>query len=156
MSHDICFDTFDCEHLFFSLQWIVQAKCFLKIPGMLYIRRDSPHSQTNMVYSEEKFEKALSNKIEMSFFYDKFLDRIDFFKQNPAAKYYAIAHILHGRDYIEFERRGIYRNGITPEIHDVVERVFKKYFGYSYFYPMFLFHWAHVLPFNKSLEIVKN
>lgn len=156
LDNEIIFDTFDCEHLFFALQWIMQAKCFVRIQGMFYVRRDAPDSGTNATIPAAKFEKCISNKIEMSFFMDKFLDRIDFFRENPEAKFFAVANVLKGRDWFDFERRGIYRNGVTPEMHDIVEKVFKKYFGYGYFYPMFLFQWLHVLPFNKSLEVVKN
>lgn len=156
LDNEIFFDTFDCEHEFFSLQWIMQAKVFVKTPVMSYVRRDSPYSGTNENFSAEKLEKVVTNKIELSYFMDKVLNKIDFFKNSEEAKYIAKSHVLKTRDEFDLWRRGIYKNGITPEIYRVIEKVFQKYFGENYFYPMFLFNWVHVLPFGKNVSLINH
>ena len=51
----------------FTLSWLMTAKTFVKIPGALYIRRDSPYSQTNdrnaAIYT---FENAIRLSLNFS------------------------------------------------------------------------------------------
>lgn len=152
MDNEIIFDPFDSEHLFFSLQWIMQAKIYVKTPILSYIRRDSPYSQTNMSFSEEKLARVIENKIKMPDFMDNFLNKLEFFKNNEAAKYVAKCGVIKGRDWHDIERRAIYKNGVTPEVYNIVKKVFQRNFGKDYFYPMLLFHWAHVAAFNQKVS----
>ena len=156
LDNEILFDEIECESLFFMLQWIMSAKIFVKTPVIFYVKRDIPDSQTFAEnFLQEKFEKFISNQIEMVKLIDKLCDKIKFFKDNSTARYMAKAHIIFYRDDFDLKRRKIYEGGITKEIFQITEKVFKKYFGEDYFYPMFLFHWAHVLPFEQYPDLVK-
>ena len=156
LDNKIFFDEIESESLFFMLQWIMLAKTFVKTPVIFYVKRDTPDSQTFAGnFLQEKFEKFLSNQIEMANLVDKLCDKINFLKENPNALYMAKAHICFNRDNFDMKRRKIYKNGITSEILQRSEKVFKKHFGENYFYPMFLFHWAHCLPFEQDPDAVK-
>ena len=151
MDNEIIFDELDCEHLFWSLQWIVQAKCIVRTPNLFYIRRNTPDNQTNSRVSWQGFEKLIAHKFELSHFYNRNLDKINFFHDNEFAKALAIWKILRTREVFDFEwRNQIYKNGITPEIFKATENAFKKYYGENYFYPMFMFNWAHSETYKES------
>lgn len=157
LDNEIFFDEIECESLFFSLCWLMLAKVYVKTPVIFYVRRDSPSSQTREKnFSSEKIIKSITAKIEMSNFLDKIFNKIDFFKNNSEARYSAKARILSARDHFDITRREIYKNGITPEIYQAVESVFKKNYGENYFFPMFLFNWVHVLPFGKDVATINH
>ena len=156
LQNEIFFDEIECESLFFMLQWIMTAKVFVKTPIIFYVKRDAEDSQTfDENFFPTKFEKSIAAKIEMSHLVDKLFEKIKFFQNNPTAQYMAKAHIFFFRDNFDIKRRKIYQHGITKEIFESTEKVFKRYFGEDYFYPMFLFHWAHCLPFNQYPDIIK-
>lgn len=151
LDNEIFCDELECESQFFSLWWIMLAKVFIKTPVMFYVRRESPYSQTNADFSEEKIIKSISAKIEMSRLMDKLFDKVEFFSGNPHARYSAKARIFAARDSFDIRRRKIYSEGLTPEIFQAVEQAFKKYFGEEYFYPAFLFHQVHTMHFGKDV-----
>jgi|GEM_PF-3345975 len=156
LDNEIFFDELECESLFFMLWWIMLAKTFVKTPVIFYVKRDALDSQTFAEnFLQEKFAKSIAAKIEMSRLMDKLFDKVEFFKNNPFAQYSAKAHIFFNRDRFDIKRRKIYEHGITPEIFQAAENVFKKYFGENYFYPMFLFHWAHTKDFEQFPDVIK-
>ena len=82
---------------------------------------------------------------------DKHFAQIDFFKDNEYFQYMAKAYFTFFLNRWEITRRKIYSKGITPEIYQSVAKVFKEKFGENYFYPMFLFNWAHVIPHDRKV-----
>ena len=157
LENEICFDPFDGKPRQFSLWWIMLAKVFVKTPVIFYIRRDAEDSLSNKKdFPLEKLEKFISNKIEMSRYLDKLFHKVDYFKDNEQIQYTIKATLFAIRDNFDLGRREIYKNGINFELHKAVEKVFKKYFGEDYFYPMFLFHWAHVLQFDQSVCLINS
>lgn len=156
LQNEIFFDEIECESLFFLLQWIMLAKVFVKTPIIFYVKRDAQDSQTfDENFFPEKFEKSIAAKIEMSHLIDKVFDKIKFFQNNPTAQYMAKAHIFFNRDNFDIKRRKIYQKGITKKIFESTEKVFKKYFGENYFYPMYLFHAMHVKDFKQYPDLIK-
>ena len=139
-------------HRYAALWWLMSAKVFVKTPVICYVHRDAPDSGTNINFPPEKLEKFISNKIKMLHDMDKHFAQIDFFKGNNYIQYLTKAHLLFVLDNYEITRRNVYANGITPEIYSIVESSFKKIFGENYFYPMFLFNWAHVMPYNLRVD----
>lgn len=82
--------------------------------------------------------------------FEKVLSDIKFFQDYPQAFRLAKLKILaNGNDY---QIRGIYKDGITPEIQAVVENAFRKKFGDDAFYPAMLFHWIHILPTEENIS----
>ena len=140
----------DYDNRYDALWWIMMAKVFVKTPVIHYVRRDSPDSQTNKNFPAENFNKFISKKIEILHDMDKRFSKMDFFRDNEYLQYMAKAHLLFELDNYEIERRQLYSDGITPEIYKSVADSFKKIFGNNYFYPMMLFNWVHVMPYNKS------
>ena len=47
-------------------------------------------------------------------------------------------------------RHGVYKDGITPELHRAVEDAFRKFFGDDAAFPTFLFHYVHALLAGKN------
>ena len=152
VENEIFFDSPD--NRYFSLWWIMLAKVFVKTPTVFYVYRDSPVSQTNKDFTPEKLEKFIATQIEMVRNMDKRFAKIDFFKNNEYFQYIAKAHLIYSLDIWEFIRRKIYSNGITPELYQAAVNAFKKIFGEDYFYPMFLFNYAHVTPYNKRVDTI--
>lgn len=142
-------------HRVMALWWIMLAKVLVKTPVMCYIRRDDPESQGNtQSFPPEKIEKFISDTIETMTHMDRMMSKINFFNANDYFKYLAKAHWLGVLDDYSIKRRKVYQNGITPEMNEAAARAFKKYFGDDYFYPLFLFNWLHVIPYNKNINLV--
>ena len=152
LENDIFADGYD--HRYWALWWIMSAKVFVKTPIICYIRRNAPDSGTNSNFSPERIEKFISNTFEMTDNMDKHFARIDFFKDNEYFQYMAKAYLTSFLNSWEITRRKIYSNGITPEIYQSVAKVFKEKFGENYFYPMFLFNWVHVTPYNLRVDSI--
>ena len=55
------------------------------------------------------------------------------------------SHLLQGGHWYWINKRGVYKNGITPELHRAVAEGFKKYFGDDAAFPTFLFHYVHAV-----------
>ncbi len=136
-----------------ALWWLMLAKVFVKVPAPVYVRRDSPDSLTNKKpVATDKIEKIITGFIELYRKLDQLFDKVEYFKDNPKIQYSIKAHCHSIYDGWNMNRLAFYKDGITEEINETVEKVFKKYFGNDYAYPALLFNLAHVLPFNKSFE----
>ena len=141
-------------HLYYSLWWLMRAKIFVKTPAACYVRRNAPDSGTNEKFNPQKITKSILKNFEILNHMDKLFPKMDFFKDNEYFQYIAKAHFLYISENFNMNRHKIYANGITPEIHDAIADAFKKYFGHDYFYPMFWFNWARVMPFNRNVDII--
>lgn len=143
---DIFSDTF-----LFTLIWMMTAKTFVKIPDALYIRRNSSHCQSNdnnsAVY---KFETAIPLKLELFANVDKFINACDFLKNNPERQYLVKTKIFSAHENLDENaslRRG---NTAYVELYGSIENTFRKIFGSNAVYLALLFHWAHLMQFNKN------
>lgn len=134
-----------------ALWWIMLAKVFVKTPNVFYIYRNSPDSKTN-TKKFYKISESISTFMKISRSMDELFPKVDFFNNNEEMKYIAKAYLLKCLDGYDIHRLGFYKNGITPEIQQSVTETFKKYFGDDYFYPAFLFHMTHVMPFNRPVD----
>ncbi len=150
LANNIFTDGYD--HRYCALWWIMLAKVFVKTPIICYVCRDAPDSGTNANFSAKKLEKFIFNMAKIAQDMDKHFSNIEFFKDNEYVQYTAKMHLIFVLDYWEIIRREVFSNGITPEIYSTVKNSFKKIFGENYFYPMFLFNWAHIIPRELSLE----
>ena len=140
-----------CENLLFTLIWILRAKVFVKIPDALYIRRNAPDSQTNdrnsVIY---KFEHSIPLRLELFRSVEKFISECAFLKNNDELKYLVKTKIfLTHENLIDAEKieRG---NKSFVELYGTIEDAFRKYFGADAVYLAVLFHWAHLMHFNKG------
>ena len=134
-----------------SLWWLMLAKVFVKTPVISYIYRNSPVSETT-TKSNYKLGNSISEFMEISRHMDELFPKVEFFNDNEEAKYMAKAYLIRCLEGHEIFRWGFYKDGITPEIQRTVADAFKKYFGDDYFYPAFLFHLAHIMPYNKPVD----
>ncbi len=150
LANNIFTDGYD--HRYCALWWIMLAKVFVKTPIICYVRRDCPDSGTNANFSPEKLEKFILNMSKMVQDMDKHFSSIEFFKDNEYSRYISKAHLVLVLDFWEVIRRETYAKGITPEIYSTVKNSFQKIFGENYFYPMFLFNWAHIMPHDLGDE----
>lgn len=152
LHNDIFKDGFG--HRYAALWWLMTAEIFVKTPVICYIRRDAPYSATNSNFSLKNLDRFISEKIEMARSMDKHFSKIDFFKGNDYFKYIAKAHLTSILDSYSIINRKAYANGITPELYQSVSKIFKEKFGENYFYPMFLFNWVNVMPYNKRVDSI--
>lgn len=148
-------DTNDGEPSFFALWWIMLAKVFVKTPVPCYIKRDNPYTQSNeKFYAPEYIEKFIIAKMNQSRDLDKLFHKVELFRDNEYLQYMIKAHIFWRRDEFFLFRNGVYKGGITPEFLQAAARAFRKYFGDDYFYPMFLFNFVHVLPYDIRVDTI--
>lgn len=151
LDNEIFHEEFEAESLFFTLWWIMLAKVFVKTPVIFYLRRSNPDSQTgNKIFSPAQVNHFISSKIELSRQMDKLFNKVELFRDNEYLQYEIKSRIFIIRDMFFLKKLKTYGNGITPELYDAVADAFKKYFGDDYFYPAMLFHWVHVIMFNKA------
>lgn len=135
----------------FALKWLMKAKVFVKTAEPFYIHRNSPDSITKSKFPPERVAELISAHIEMLHNLEKFLVTNDFFKNKPDMQYCARSSLLAVMDNWWLKRNGVYKNGVTPELNQAVEDVFKKHYGADYLFPTFLFHWAHVLMYKRPV-----
>ncbi len=147
--NDLHFENFDDTRLL-TLKWLMKAKVFVKTPVVFYIYRNSPDSDTNSKVPPERVAKLISSYIRLSRHLDEFFAEEDFFKDKPELQYLVRSNLFFIFDTFWVVRNGVYKDGITPELHRAVEDAFKKHFGEDASFPTFLFHWIHTLMFNKS------
>ena len=147
--NDLRFETFGGNRLF-ALQWIMAAKVLVKTPAPFYIYRNSPDSVTRANFSPERVTRFISNQLELARWLDKFFAADDFFKDKPEMQYRARSHLFYVFSHWDIIRRGVYKDGVTPELNQAVADAFKKYFGDDATYPTFLFHWIHAVSLTKK------
>ena len=153
LDNEIFHEEFEAESLFFTLWWIMLAKVFVKTPTIFYVRRDTSDSQSGKEnFSPAQVKNFITSKIELSRQMDKLFHKVKLFRDDEYIQYMIKSHIFITRDNFFINRLKTYENGITPALYDAVADVFKKYFGDDYFYPALLFHWAHVMPFDKPAD----
>ena len=144
--HDAC-----CDSLIFSLIWLIRAKVFVKTPDALYIRRDSPYSQTNDSNSAiYKFEKSIPLRLRLFRSLDKFISECDFLNGNDEFKYYVKTKIFLTHESLENAadiKRG---NKNYVALYNSIEDTFRKLYGSDAIYFALLFHWAHHMQFHKN------
>ena len=140
-----------CETLLFTLMWILNAKIFVKIPDIIYIRRDAPDSQTNdknsVIY---QFESAIPRRLEIARNIDKFISECDFLKNNAEYSYLAKTKIFLTHENLSDDEKIMYGNKAYVKLYGTIEDTFRKYFGADAVYLALLFHWAHLMQFNKN------
>ena len=141
-------------HRLFVLEWLMKAKTVARTPVPLYIKRQSPYSVTNSKFTPERVTNFISNQIKLSRYLDEWFATDEFFKDKPDFQYRARTNMLSVFDNFWIGRNGIYKNGITPELHRAVEDSFKKYFGNDAAFPTFLFHWIHAAMSGKPVDTI--
>ena len=137
-----------------ALKWIMRAKIFVKTPQPCYIYRNSPDSITNAKMPPERVAQLISNQIQLSRHLDDYFARDDFFKDKFYFQYLARNTLFKIFDNHRMARNGVYKDGITPELHRAVEEAFRKYFGDDAAFPTFLFHWIHAAMFGKPVDAI--
>lgn len=142
MENDLRFESFSKNSLtggnrLLALKWIMRAKVFVKTPQPCYVYRDSPDSITRAECPPERVAQLIAAQIKMSRHLDDYFANDDFFKNNEELQYIARANLFSAYDNYWIKNRGVYQNGITPELHRAVEGAFKKYFGDDAAFPTF-------------------
>ena len=135
----------------FLLLWLMKADVFVETPLPLYIYRDSPDSTTrnNNLFP---IERVLYPKMNGLHDLSEALSTIEIFKDNECLKTFVEMKWLSLYHQSQVKSRGVYDNGITPELHQRVYDFFKKYFGDNALYPTLLFHWIHIIPTPYSID----
>lgn len=161
LDNDIFFKSFENVlaggNNFFCLQWILKAKIFVKTPAQFYVKRDSPDALFNLNMTSERVSKFISAQIKFSAWLEDFFAKDEFFKDNENLRYRARVHLFLSEDNHRLKNQGVYKNGITPELHHAVENAFRERYGKDVDYLVFLFHRLHCLNFDKDYrEITSN
>ena len=145
-------DCLECsEPLLFSLKWIMQAKIFVKTPEIFYVKRDNPTSQTyEKTVSYDRLEKSITDNISYLNQADKFVSNFDFFQDKKDLQYLVKVKIFMSRESLTLNVDKALGNKNHAELYNSIEKVFKKTFGESGVYLAMLYHWSHVMQFNKS------
>ena len=159
MSNDLLFDGFCSGSKStkpFLLAWLMLAKVYVKTPVVHYIRRDAPDAGTNTKELNLKnVEDFIDQMMECTRYLEKYvIPNIKFLNDNKDfVRYYINAKTYNVMGNFLIKTRNFYKNGVTPELNRVVENTFKKYFGEDAYYPAFLFHWTHSVPYyNPNIE----
>lgn len=135
----------------FALHWLMTAKVYVKTPNIFYIRRDAPDSYSNdKKFFDKRIQRFIRGTAELSNYFNKLFQRINYFKDNPAEQYRAKAIFYNRADSFRIKRLKIYEQGITPEIHRAAESAIKDCFGEQADYVTFLFHKVHCLESGKN------
>ena len=140
-----------CESFFFTLIWLMLARVVVKTPEAVYIRRDSPYSQSNDVNSNiYKFEFSIPMKLKLGRGVDKFTQEFKFFSTNEELKYYVKTRIFLAHESLFNDDALRHGNKEYLKIYKTIEDTFRKYFDADAVYLALLFHWAHLMQFNNG------
>lgn len=146
LSENIC-----CESMLFTLIWILKAKIFVKSPETVYIRREAPDSQTNDNNSPMyKFEHSIPLRLELFRNVDKFISGYEFLKDNAEFSYLVKTRIFMTHENLNNVENNLRGNTDYVNLYGTIEDTFRKQFGSDAVYLALLFHWAHLMQFNKS------
>lgn len=160
IDNDLCFESFGGSltggNRLLALKWLMRAKVIVKTPKPFYIYRNAPDSRTRSKFPPELVAQLISEFIELSRYLDKFFATDDFFKDKPEMQYRARSNLFTTFNNHWIRRNGVYRKGVTPELHQAVEEAFKKHFAEDAVFPTFLFHWYNTLEYKNFLEYKKS
>ena len=137
-------------HLFL-LRWLLNAKIFVKTPLIPYVRRNAPDSYSNDI-NKFSIEKFIAEKISLARNLKDILPELQWFDDNKEIQRFILLKFLVRSHQIQISGRGIYKNGISPELSDRVANTFKKFFGDSSPYPEMLFNLIFMIPTNQNFE----
>ena len=156
LGNGIYFDSFGGNTLF-TLWWLMTAKVFVRTPEIFYIYRDAADSKTNDVSAlAGRLHNFIISMDRISDCFDKIFRASAFFSDNENNRYTAKTLYYDRMDLFELNRRQIYKDGITPEIHRAVESAFKEIFGGNVDYLTFLFHKIHCEAFNRDCHTINS
>lgn len=150
LSKGIFFEQTGTLHLFL-LRWLLNAKIYVKVPFIPYIRRDAPDSWSNNI-NKFSIEKFIGEKISLARDLDKLLPELKLFAGNKEIQRFIMLKFLVRSHQMQISRRKIYKDGISPELADRVANTFKKFFGDSSAYPEMLFNLVFMIPTNQNFE----
>lgn len=150
LNKELFFEQTDSLHLFL-LRWLLNAKVYVKVPFISYIRRDAPDSLSNDI-NKFSLEKFIGAKISLARNLDKLLPEISLFGNNKEFRRFIMLKFLVRSHQFQISRRKIYGSGIYPELADRVADTFKKFFGDSSTYPEMLFNMVFMIPTNQNFE----
>ena len=151
IDNKIFFYNFCCESLLFTLIWILRAKIFVKIPEIIYVQRNAPDSQTNDSNSAiYKFENSIPLRLELFRSIDKFISECDFLKNDAELCYLAKTKMFMTHENLNNVENNLRGNTDYVKLYGTIEDAFRKYFGSDAVYLALLFHWAHLMQFNKN------
>ena len=144
----------------FLLVWLMLAKIYVKTPVVHYIRRDAPDSYSNAKkLNLNNVEEFIDQMMEYTRYLEKYvIPNIKFLNDNKElVRYHLNAKTFNILGNFLIRMKNFYKDGVTPELNRVVENTFKKYFGEDAYYPAFLFHGMHSLPYyNPNIERLAN
>lgn len=139
-----------CESFLFTLIWLMRARVVVKSPEAVYIRRDSPYSQTNDRNSSiYKFENSIPSKLKVFRGVDKFTNDCEFLRDNDELKYYVKTKIFFAHESLTNADNIKFGNKNYVEIYKTIEDTFRKNFGVDAVYLALIFHWAHLMQYNN-------
>ena len=151
VENDLQFETFGGNRLL-ALKWLMKAKVLVKTPLPFYVYRNSPDSNTNSKFPPERVAKFISDQIELSRHLDEFFSKDNIFRNHKELQYLARSELFSKFGNWWIVRKGVYSDGITPELNQAVELAFRKYFGDDAPFPAFLFHWIHSALHGKPVN----
>ena len=134
-----------------TLHWLMTAKIFVKTPKLFYIRRDCPTSQTNdRSISDSRLERQITSNILLFRQVDKFVTEFDFFSGKKDLQYLVKSKIFKANESLTADLKKVVLNKGYVDLYYSIENVFKKHFGADGVYLAMLYHWSHIMQFNKS------
>ena len=141
------------SNFIFTFMWLMKAKHIVTVPQATYIYRINPESITNKKRSPKKIAGTIGAMIKSIKLMDDFMSTLDFFADKKYLRELIKMQTLSIIDSHSIHRHGYYREALTEEVYDEVERAMQKYFGEAgKFFAAYYFHIAHEAHFGRLLE----
>ena len=105
-----------------------------------------------------KFENAIPLKLELFANVDKFIYNCNFLKNNAELQYLVKTKIFSAHENLDDDSAFKRGNTAYVELYGTIEDTFREKFGSNAVYLALLFHWAHLMQFNKNTlkNLLKN
>ena len=134
------------------LYWIMKSKIFVKTPVVFYVRREAPDSWSNNTKKDGlNIREEITRRLNLCQNFEHIFCELKFFDEHPEQVILAKMKFMSSL-YWELVQRGLYRDGITPEIDKAVRESFEKFFGVYADFPTYLFHLLNVMQLNYGAE----
>jgi len=108
-------------------------------------------SQTNeKSVSDKRLEKQITSNILLFREIDKFVTDFDFFNGKKDLQYLVKSKIFKASESLTADFNNVVLNEGYVNLYCSMENIFKKRFDADGVYLAMLYHWSHIMQFNKS------
>lgn len=144
IENKIFFDKY-VEDRLFTFDCFMNVQTYVKVPIICNVYRNIPVSSSRKVASEKHLKNSVDYFIRVAQAYDDYMNRFEFFKQNPELKYKVIATQLADCSKSVFMKYYLDSREVHGDVIKFANEQLEKHFGNKAPFVQWLFHNYHLM-----------